>query len=342
MRLLFAGLAVLLAACAPRLQPPGEATATPTLAADKMIMADGGSLPLRAWLPAGEPKAVILALHGFNDYSLAFEEPARAWTASGLAVYAYDQRGFGATAYRGLWPGEERLVDDLRTAAALLTDRYPDKPLYILGESMGGAVVMSAAASGAPPPAHGLILVAPAVWGRQAQGPVQSGALWLAAHTVPWMRLTGDGLKVMPSDNFDMLRKLARDPLVIKGARVDALWGLTNLMDRAYDAAPRLPANALVMYGSQEDVIPADAVLAMLRRLPGDEPARPRVALYRFGYHMLLRDRRAHYALADIAAWIADPEAPLPSGADRLAEDALDGDADGLEPDEAMLDAPGS
>src|SRR5215469_3729123 len=58
--------------------------------------ADGQVLPLRKWLPKGEVKAVLLALHGFNDYSNAFEASGEAWAKQGIATYAYDQRGFGA------------------------------------------------------------------------------------------------------------------------------------------------------------------------------------------------------------------------------------------------------
>ncbi len=48
-------------------------TASPARFTDSgFIAADGVSLPLRKWLPQGEVKAVILALHGFNDYSNAF------------------------------------------------------------------------------------------------------------------------------------------------------------------------------------------------------------------------------------------------------------------------------
>ena len=48
-----------------------------------------------ATLPTSGVKAVILALHGFNDYSNAFAMPARLWAERGIASYAYDQRGFG-------------------------------------------------------------------------------------------------------------------------------------------------------------------------------------------------------------------------------------------------------
>ena len=330
MRRLALLLLLVLGACAPQLQPPSTATAAPQLLADRMIMDDGVALPLRHWQPTGEPKAVILALHGFNDYSLSFDAPAKTWTAAGIATFAYDQRGFGATPYRGLWAGEDRMMADLRTAAALLRARYPATPLYLLGESMGGSVIMAAAASTDPPPADGLILAAPAIWGRETQGPIQTGALWLAAHTVPWAELTGEGLHVHPSDNIAMLRQLGRDPLVIKETRVDAIYGLVNLMDRAYEAAPHLHGRVLVLYGSREDILPGSAVLATLHRMPADLGRRPRVAFYRKGYHMLLRDLDAELVRGDIAAWIVDPAAPLPSGGDALAAQVLATDDDSL------------
>ncbi|MCI0430259.1 MAG: lysophospholipase [Rhodospirillales bacterium] len=323
-------LMLLVGACAPRLQPPGVDDVAPQLLTDRLIMNDGAALPLRQWLPTGEPKAVILALHGFNDYSYSFDAPAKSWAEAGIATFAYDQRGFGATPYRGLWAGEARMMEDLRAAAALLRARYPATPLYLLGESMGGSVVMATAASTDPPATDGLILASPAIWGRETQGPIQSGALWLAAHTVPWAELTGEGLNIHPSDNIAMLRQLRRDPLVIKETRVDAIYGLVNLMDLAYDAAPRLRGQALVLYGSREDILPGGAVVAMLRRLPADAARRPRIALYRKGYHMLLRDLDAATVRDDIVSWIGDPAAPLPSGGDALAAQVLATDDDSL------------
>ncbi|WP_119460916.1 alpha/beta hydrolase [Rhodospirillaceae bacterium SYSU D60014] len=325
-------LALVLGACAPRVQPiaVGTPTATPHVTEDRLVMNDGVALPLRRWLPEGEPQAVILALHGFNDYSNAFTKTAAYWAEHGIATYAYDQRGFGATRYVGLWPGEDRLIEDLRTAAALLHARHPDLPLYLLGESMGGAIVMAAATSSAPPDADGIILAAPAVWGRELQGPFQSALLWLTAHTVPWMTLTGEGLEIWPSDNIEMLRALSLDPLVIKETRVDTIYGLVNVMDRALEAAPELDGPALILYGSHEEVVPPEAALAMLRRLPPNPPAEHRIAIYPDGYHMLLRDLQAEVVRHDVLAWIADPEAPLPSGADQVAAAVLASDSDSL------------
>ena len=86
----------------------------------------------------------MLGLHGFGDYRKAWDEPAEIWAKDGITTYAYDQRGFGASPTRGRWPGTEALVDDAKTMT-LLRGKYPGVPLYIAGESMGGAVALVAA-----------------------------------------------------------------------------------------------------------------------------------------------------------------------------------------------------
>lgn len=320
-----------LAACAPRIEAPGPAITTPKITDDSLIAADGARLPLRVWPAEGETKTVILAVHGFNDYSNAFEQAASELAPHGIAVYAYDQRGFGATdpAKRGLWPGQEALRADLRRAAELVRARHPDLPFYLLGESMGGAVVMTAMTEPHPPAVDGVILVAPAVWGRATMPWYQRLALAVASHTVPWMKLTGEGLKIRASDNDEMLRKLSKDPLFIKKTRVDAVHGITDLMDAALDSAERFETPALILYGEHDEIIPREPTFRMLARRPIPALSRQRVALYPEGYHMLLRDLEGPVVWRDIAAWIADPKAPLPSGADAHAATVLAEEGDG-------------
>ena len=310
----FALLAAALAGCTPRVEPAGAAIAPPTIAADAVIAADGARLPLKAWLPDSAPNAVILALHGFNDYSNAFDQPAKYWAARGIATYAYDQRGFGAAPNPGIWPGAETLRADLRAALMLIAARHRNTPLLLLGDSMGGAVVMTALADAPAAEVAGAILVAPAVWGRAHMGLVPRAGLWLFSRTLPFVRLTGQGLGITPSDNKAMLQALSSDPLVRKSTRIDAIKGVVDLMDEAFAAAAAFRAPALFLYGEKDEVIPDRPTYDMLARLPADAPAR--VAIYKSGYHMLLRDLEAEVVLADIAAWIAAPEAKLPSGAD--------------------------
>lgn len=306
------GLTLFLAACAPVTREAGPPVTSPTVRSDSLTMADGAVLPLRTWLPSGgNPRAVVVAVHGFNDYSNAFEGAGPSWADRGIATYAYDQRGFGATENRGLWPGAETLAQDLRTVCRLVAARHPETPLYVLGESMGAAVALLAVAGEAHPRLEGLVLVAPAVRPWQAINPVGRAFLWLVAHTVPWWSVSGRGLDIVPSDNVEMLRALAEDPLVIHATRMDALYGLAKLMDAAFAATSALRSPSLLLYGTEDELVPKDVVRTLIRRLA----APLRVAIYPGGYHMLLRDLEAEIAIADVAAWIADREAPLPSRA---------------------------
>lgn len=311
---LFLGL--LASACAPLVRPAGPAVRPADLRAESVVMPDGMHLPLRVWRPEGEPEAVVLALHGFNDYSNAFAAPAATWAAQGIATYAYDQRGFGASEARGTWPGVATLAGDLRAVSRIVRAAHPDAPFFILGESMGGAVVMVAMAEANAPAVDGVILVAPAVWGREVMNPVYRALLWLGAHTIPAARVTVQDLHIRPSDNVAMLQRLHHDPLVIKGTRVDSVYGLVNLMDAAFAAGPPLAVPTLVLYGAHDQLVPRKATGLMLRRLD----RLPRLAVYPGGYHMLLRDLEARTVLDDVAAWIADVEAPLPSASDKGSE----------------------
>jgi alpha-beta hydrolase superfamily lysophospholipase len=279
-------------------------------------MADGYRLPVSTWHPPGEPHAVILALHGFNDYRNAFREPAAYFAGHGIITVAYDQRGFGETEQRGIWPAEERLRQDAITVAQLLCRQYPGLPVFMLGESMGGAVLIETLNGERPDCLAGSILAAPAVWGWQAMPWWQALSLRLLAHLMPAMTLTGESFDIRPSDNIEMLRALGRDPLVIKATRVDALYGITNLMSDALGDSARLAAPVLLLYGEHDEIIPPEAICRV--PVPGMEEDRPawQMALYPDGYHMLLRDLQAHRVLRDIVAWVEDRNAALPSGYD--------------------------
>lgn len=315
-------LALILAACVPFIQDPGDAAGEPAIETERFLTADGLALPLTAWHPDGPPTAVVLALHGFNDYRQAFDLPGRALARAGIVTYAYDQRGFGAAPKTGVWPGTEALVADALAAARLVRQRHPGLPLYLMGESMGGAVALIADVR-APVAPDGLILVAPAVWGRAYMDALPRVGLWIAAHTIPLLAVSGQGLHIRPTDNVEVLRAMQRDPLVQKFARIDALWGLVDLMDAAVEAAPKLTRPMLLLYGLKDDIVPKRPTLGFIDALPPPPAGRWRVALYPKGYHMLLRDLEGDTVDADIVHWIAAPDAPLPSSADEGGVAAL-------------------
>ncbi len=311
-------LPLLLGACTTELDPPGPAVTRPVETPDAFVMPDGMRLPYREWLPDGPPQAVVLALHGMNDSRDAWEIPAPAFAAAGIAVYSPDQRGFGATASRGFWPGTQGLVDDAREMTMLLHRRYPGVPLYLMGESMGAAVLMVMATEPHAPRVDGYVLVAPAVWGRAEMNVFLRAVLWIASHTMPGLELENRGyVKITASDNHAALVRLSNDPLTIHATRVDATSGLVDLMDEALASAPKFHARALFVYGGKDDLIPKQATAATWRALPS---GRVTLAYYPDHYHLAMRDLDREKVIGDVVNWIRNPAAPLESGADQAAE----------------------
>ena len=267
---------------------------------------------MRSWLPSGKPRAILVALHGFADYSASYNSAAALWAREGIATFAYDQRGFGAAPHVLRWSGTARMVADASEAVAAVRARYPGVPTFLMGESMGGAVAIAATTGPTRPNVDGVILVSPAVWEHSLLGTIERSTLWVAEMTVPGLWLSAPpGLHIHPSNNIEMLRALGRDSLVQKGARADTTAGLMDLMDQAGSEVGQIRLPTLVLFGVHEEVLPHSAVTSFLARLPARDV---RVALYPNGYHMLLRDLDGDVVAKDVLAWMANRTAPLPSG----------------------------
>jgi alpha-beta hydrolase superfamily lysophospholipase len=208
------------------------------------------------------------------------------------------------------------MVQDLRTAVALARARHPRAVIAVAGESMGGAVTVAAFASDHPPDADRVVLLAPAVWGWTAQGPINSAGLWVAA------RAMGDRAVDAPewairdhpaSDNRLELFRNGRDPNSILSTRFDALYGLVDLMETASVRLGDVRAPTLLLYGGNDNVIQKPAMKLALERA-GDRPGL-RTGYYPDGWHILNRDLQAQVMYRDVEAWLRDAAAPLPSGA---------------------------
>jgi len=291
---------LLLTACAPSIQPMEPAVEQPRLTDTAFLAADGTNLPIAITPSQGATRAVILALHGFNDYSNAFAEPALDWAQQGIVTVALDQRGFGRTSRRGIWAGSDTMIADARALAQAARQRWPDLPITLVGESMGASAALLASLRPDPAPVDRVVLLAPAVWGRETLGMFGAASLWLLAHSLPWLEVTPQNLNIAPSDNIEMLRALGRDPLVIKRTRIDAIYGLVELMSLAQAAAPDLALPALVLWGGREELIPDAAQSRFNADLP---PELTRIETLASGYHMLLRDLDSEPARQLVTDW---------------------------------------
>lgn len=108
-----------------------------------------GDAPCLSWVKFGQPiKAVLLCVHGLGLNSSSFTKFGQDLSQQGIATYAIDVRGFGS------WmeaKGHKKVdfddcIEDVRKTLEWLQKAHPGKPVFLLGESMGGAIVLHAAA----------------------------------------------------------------------------------------------------------------------------------------------------------------------------------------------------
>ena len=311
--------ALMLAGCTPLMvqragQPP-LGWEGPHIERDAFVSFDGARLGLTTWTATTpEPWAVIIGVHGMNDYANAFHLAAPWWATQGVTTLAYDQRGFGRSPDRGVWGGDQLMDEDLRTVVALAKARYPSAIIAVAGESMGGAVAIETFASDRPPAADRLVLLSPAVWGWSTQPLPNKTLLWFAAQFTaskvyePPKWLTS---KVSPTDNRDELIAMGRDPLMVWGARSDTLYGLVRMMQRGWERVGEPKVPEIYFYGAHDQIIPKNAAFTAAKKLKPTD----RSAYYAKGWHLMTRDRQGPVVWADILAFVRDPNAPLPSGA---------------------------
>lgn len=268
---------------------------------------DGYRLPYRIWLPPN-PRASVLLLHGAYDYAGAFEAIFPAFASHGFASLAYDQRGFGQTATRGKWAGSRRMACDVAQAVAFLKQRVPGKPVFVVGESMGGALAVLSAARSGGDASSGLVLVAPGALRcnvrRIAFGMVVRVLAALGARAEFFVeRISSRGLAT------DAAIRLMADPLVLRRVTPRLLGGLVALGTRAVDEAPRVSVPTLTLIGTREDVSPLACVRGLQSQLGGEATLRE----FPEGPHMLLHWDRRDDVLDTIFGWLDRQLADRPS-----------------------------
>jgi pimeloyl-ACP methyl ester carboxylesterase len=99
--------------------------------------ADG--LAYALWRPEGRAEGGVVICHGAGSSKESHFDFARACRAHGMAAVAFDMRGHGASG----GALDARAIDDVATIAALL----PPGPVGLRGSSMGGWLVLAAAAA---------------------------------------------------------------------------------------------------------------------------------------------------------------------------------------------------
>ena len=267
---------------------------------DRLMVGDGVVLPTMRWPAKGDPDAVVLALHAYGDYRRSFRLAGPWFGAKGMELIAYDQRGFGETGSRGTWPGVDNLIQDFGDAVAAVGAAFPDRPIYVLGESMGAAVALAGLASGEVLGVDKLIVAAPGVRGDMPLGQLHDSVLRLAALALPWLAVElrrGGRPWLDPSE----AARLADDPLILRALSVGTYEGLVDLATMASSAVRGALPPTLLLYGELDGTIPRRAVDDLARAL---DDQRDDVRYYPDRHHLLLHEADIEPLFEDCLKWL--------------------------------------
>lgn len=106
------------------------------------VMAAGFHIATHYWIPE-QPKGTLVVVHGYYDHIGVFEHPIRFALQHNLAVLAFDLPG------HGLSSGEPAAINSFNQYGDVLAEilqhsaHLMPQPLYALGQSTGGAVLLN-------------------------------------------------------------------------------------------------------------------------------------------------------------------------------------------------------
>ena len=112
----------------------------------KIKTTDNQEIHVYEWTPEDEQsvKAVLQIAHGMAEHAARYEDFALFLNKHGFAVFGNDHKGHGKTAgtlenlgYFADENGFQKVVNDMRSLTDKINERFPDKPVFLLGHSMG-------------------------------------------------------------------------------------------------------------------------------------------------------------------------------------------------------------
>jgi alpha-beta hydrolase superfamily lysophospholipase len=261
----------------------------------------GTQLFYQAWVPdLRRPRAVLVNLHGLGDHSSLYPNLASQVPAAGIPLYAYDMRGNGRSpGQRAYLSGWHEYRDDLQAFLLKVAEWQPGTPLFLLGNSLGGLVVLEYALQHAAGLA-GVIAAAPPL-GKLGVPPLLMTLGRFLSRVIPrfslrvGMDLTG----------------LARDPAVVQAVLADPLFhrrGTARLSTEVTAAIHRVQVQAgslalpiLILHGSADRMVLPDGSRELFSKV---RSAGSQLKEYPEAYHGLFADLDAQEVIGDLLAWI--------------------------------------
>ena len=252
----------------------------------------------RHWLPEGSPRADVVIVHGYAEHSGRYEHVGTLLAERGYAVHAFDLRGHGRSGGRRVFVrSANEYLGDLE--AFLCRCRDGDRPLFLLGHSMGGTIVTLEAIERAPV-VDGLILSGPALTANGAS-PILARIVLLLGRFLPRLRLRKLDAAAVSRDPA-VVAAYESDPLVDRGKMYVGLAAAIMRAQRVIDrAVARIRLPLLVMHGTEDQLASPQGSRSLHERASSPDKT---LHLYAGLAHEIFNEPEQQEVLADLLAWL--------------------------------------
>ncbi len=253
------------------------------------------------WLPDGEVKAVLLVVHGLGEHCGRYMNVVNHFVPRGYAVYGLDNIGHGRS------DGQREFVDKftdftitLKTFYDLVAAAQPEKPIFLLGHSMGGAIATYYLLDHQDD-FKGAILSAPGVKIGEGISPVAITMSKILSKLAPKMGVVALDPNAISRDP-KVVETYRNDPLVFSGktpARLGAEF--LTAVERIGSEADKIALPLIMVQGAKDTLVePAGAQMLYDQVTSADKT----IKIYPEMYHEVFNEPDRDLALKDVEEWL--------------------------------------
>jgi acylglycerol lipase len=269
-------------------------------AEDRFPSFDGLKLSEQIWRPTGEPIGILAIVHGLADHGGRYSGFAEQLAGIGFMVYAIDLRGHGLSEGKHQFVSSfEEHYRDLEVFLQRIRAAHPSKPLFLMGHSMGGLIVVRYVLS-RKPKLSGVILSGPALLADEVSG---------AARMV--VKAIASVLPRMPTQKLDA-NAISRDPAVVAANLNDSLVHrsalparttaeLLNAIEQTHKDMEELELPFLIVHGTADKLASVDGSRQLYARSKSSDKS---IRLYEGAFHELLNEPEQGKVKVDIIDWL--------------------------------------
>jgi len=254
------------------------------------------------WNPSSRSRGVLVLVHGFGEHSGRYSYLVQWMLERDYTIYAFDLRGHGnSPGRRGHINGWHEFREDLRRFLRLVEAMESPSPLYLVGHSLGGLIVLECALRGLLG-LRGIIACAPAI-GRPPVKPGLMQLAWVMSMIWPTFSVKVDIDPSKLSRDPEVVRAYKEDPLVHN--RASARFGAQMELARSWTMAHarEFPFPLLMLHGGADKLASAEASRVFYGRVISRDKE---LRIYRGGYHELHNDIHREQVLEDMCEWLEE------------------------------------